>query len=153
MGTRHRSSSIYSIEMASLEVLMREFLVADKNKSGFVSEKEAEDYFKKKGAKPAEITDFMKKFDKDKDGKISLAEFARALGGNMADYKAMQAEFLEDEEGKGPALSPDIEVFASSMPKKTQKRITEEFKRLVDQQKSINDITNEVHEFVEKDMG
>merc|ERR1711973_87756 len=139
-----------ALKMVSLtESLMREYLAADKNKDGFVDRTALEQYHMKMGHNKKDIQEWMARFDANKDGQISMPEFARALGVRMEEMKEVQGHILDDEAGNGAQLPEDINILATTMPTYSQKLIIDEFKKLVDDKVELNMIASKLREFLE----
>ncbi|KAL3314456.1 Calmodulin-like protein 5 [Cichlidogyrus casuarinus] len=93
----------------------KQFNLIDHNKDGCISVEEAATAIRNLGYNETEADDFIKTFDRDLDGSVTLEEFRESLSSySMADYENMKYHYLFkklDSDGNGALNARELRDF------------------------------------------
>ncbi|KAA3674302.1 uncharacterized protein DEA37_0002850 [Paragonimus westermani] len=143
--------------MHDVEKMIDLFMEIDKNDDETVDKKELTDFYKARGVSQEQIDDWMKKFDTNDDGKITLMEFCRGLGIRADELRTEKGYRDEQRAGKAPKVASDIEIVASTMADYRKVALTEKFKELVKQhdgkESEMNQVALEFKSYLDENYG
>ncbi|KER23038.1 EF hand [Opisthorchis viverrini] len=143
-----------------VEELMKCFMLLDVNNDGFVSREELVDFCQKHQLNPADIDQFLQRFDVDADGKISFEEYARGLGLTIQEVQQEKKEvnLQNSREASGEKLQfEDVEILSTSMTWSKQETIINKFKELVGggdpNEEAMNNVVEQLQQFLNEEYG
>ncbi|CAL8079834.1 unnamed protein product [Calicophoron daubneyi] len=144
-------------QLHDVEKMIDLFMEIDTSNDECVDKKELMEHYRKANVPESAIDDWMKKFDTDKDGKVSLTEFCRGLGIKVDELRVEQKQRAQARAGKGPELDKDVEIVATTMSQEKQSDITRKFKELVTKndgkEESMKEVANQMKNYLDGNYG
>ncbi|KAA0189126.1 Tegumental calcium-binding EF-hand protein 4 [Fasciolopsis buskii] len=144
-------------KLHDVESLIDWFMELDKNNDEKVDRNELMAAYQKHNIPAEKIDEWMKHFDADSDGKITLMEFCRGLGLRIDEMRVEQKQRADQRAGKAPSLGGDIEMIATTMSQPRQVEVTEKFKEIVNKHggkdEEMKDVAHELKTFLDDNYG
>ncbi|CAL8079831.1 unnamed protein product [Calicophoron daubneyi] len=140
-----------------IEKLMNFFMEADTNKDGSLSKNELISIARKHNVDTREVDAFIERFDTDKDGNISLEEYAKGLGLNVDEVSKEMKIRLKDKSSPPKCSVEGVTILHSTMAQSSQKEVIEKFKELIDKNgdtdEKMDTVIDELKNYLDKEFG
>ncbi|KAK4473075.1 hypothetical protein MN116_002733 [Schistosoma mekongi] len=112
------------------------------------------DYCKKKQLDPKLVQQWIDLFDVDKDDRITMEEFCRALGLNHSEMCIEKVQRNKVNVAATPKVSKDFEIILSKMSPKEEYDITERVRELIgdinnNKDVEMKNISNELKQYLD----